>query len=169
VPSATTIAALLNPATTAAADQPRSIEAAGRSMGLQVHILHASTEGEIYDAFAALERLHAQALLIANDGLFTIQSQRLGSLASQHAMPAIFQTREFAAAGGLMSYGGEPFQEEDRQAGHYVGRILKGAKPGELPVVQPTKVELIINLKTAKALGLTAPQTLLYRADEVIE
>jgi putative ABC transport system substrate-binding protein len=168
VPRATTVAALLNPANAAAEDQPRSIQAAARSLGLQVHILHASTNGEIDDAFAALDRLRAQALLIASDGLFTTQSTRLGMLAAKHAMPAIFQTREFAAAGGLVSYSSN-IREQDRQAGVYVGRILKGERPADLPVVQPTTFELIINLKAAEALGLAVPLPLSGGADEIIE
>jgi putative tryptophan/tyrosine transport system substrate-binding protein len=168
VPAVTTVAVLLNPANTAAEDQPRSIEAAARSLRLQVHILRASAEREIEEAFVALKGLHADALLIANDGLFSDQSRRLGMLVSQHAVPAIFQTREFAAAGGLMSYGGE-LREQYRQTGIYVGRILKGEQAAALPVVQPTKVELIINLRTAKTLGVTVPLALLTRADEVIE
>jgi putative ABC transport system substrate-binding protein len=168
VPGATTIAALLNPSNTAAAEQPRDVEAAARSLGLQIRILRASTEREIDDAFAALGALHAQALLIGNDGLFTVQSRRLGMLAAQDAVPAIFQTREFAVAGGLISYG-TTFLQDDRQAGTYVGRILKGEQPANLPVVQPSKFEMVINLKTAKALGLTVPLPLSGGADEVIE
>ena len=133
-----------------------------------MHFLRASTDQEIDNAFSAMADLHVGALLIANDGFFINQSRQLGTLASRHAVPTIFQTREFAAAGGLASYGG-PDQEQDRQTGVYVGRILKGERPAELPVVQPTKVELIINLKTAKALGLEIPSSVLARANEVIE
>jgi putative tryptophan/tyrosine transport system substrate-binding protein len=169
VPTATTVAALLNPANSAAEEQPKSIEATAHALGLEVHVLHASSQRGINNAFAGLDKLRASALLIFNDGLFINQSQLLGALSSQHALPAIFQTREFAAAGGLISYGGDTFREQDRQTGIYVGRILRGEKPAGLPVMQPTNFELIINLRTANALGLTIPTSLLVRADEVIE
>ncbi len=139
-----------------------------RTIGLKIHVLHASTEAELDAAFASLGQLHAGALAIGNDPFFNSRSARLAELAARHALPAIYQYREFAAAGGLMSYGGS-LTDSYRQAGIYTGRILAGTKPGDLPVQQSTKVELIINLKTAKALGLTVPLPLLGRADEVIE
>jgi putative tryptophan/tyrosine transport system substrate-binding protein len=131
-------------------------------------VLHASTERDFDTVLANLTELGAGGLVIGSDPFFNTQSQELAGLLLRHALPAIYQYREFAAAGGLMSYGGnitDPF----RQAGSYTGRVLRGEKPAELPVVQSTKVELIINLNTAKALGLTVPPSILARADEVIE
>ena len=168
LPHATTIALLINPNNPSAETVSRELQAVARTIGLEIHVLHASTEAELDAAFASLAQLRASALAIGNDPFFNSRSARLAELASRHAMPAIYQYREFAAAGGLMSYGGS-LTDSYRQAGIYVGRILAGAKPGDLPVQQSTKVELIINLKTAKALGLTVPLPLLGRADEVIE
>jgi putative ABC transport system substrate-binding protein len=129
-------------------------------------ILHASSDQQIEAAFTDLRRLRAEGLVIGSDVLFISRSDQLAALTARHRMPAVFQFREFASAGGLASYG---FTETYRQAGDYVGRILKGAAPGELPVQQVTRVELVINLNAAKALGLTVPPMLLARADEVIE
>jgi putative ABC transport system substrate-binding protein len=168
VPTATIIALLVNPTNPNAVTLSRDLEAAARTLGLQLHVLHASTERDFDTVFATLAQLRAGALMIGTDGLFVDRSEQLGALTVRHAVPTIFQYREFAAAGGLMSYGGsrtDPF----RQAGVYTGRILKGDKPADLPVQQSSKIEMIINLKTAKALGLTVPPTLLARADEVIE
>jgi putative tryptophan/tyrosine transport system substrate-binding protein len=137
-------------------------------LGLKVDILNASAEDDFNAVFARLAQLQAGGLVIATDGIFISHSERLAALAVRHAVPAIFQFRPFAAAGGLMSYGGSLF-ELYRQTGIYAGRILKGEKPGNLPVQQVTRVELIINLKAAKALGLAVPRSLLARADEVIE
>jgi putative ABC transport system substrate-binding protein len=144
------------------------LQAAARTLGLELHELHASTEREIDAAFATLARLKAGALVIAPDGYLNSRSEQLAALTLRHAVPTIYTYREFAAAGGLMSYGGSD-TDSYRQVGVYAGRILKGEKPADLPVQQSTKVELIINLKTAKALGLTVPLSLLGRADEVIE
>jgi putative ABC transport system substrate-binding protein len=168
VPAATTIAILVNPANRSAEIQVRDMQAAARALGLELHILHASTERDIDLAFATVTRLRAGALVISPEAFFNSRSEQLAALTVRHAVPAIYTYREFAAAGGLMSYGGS-ITDSYRQAGIYVGRILKGEKPADLPVQQSTKVELIINMKTAKALGLTFPITLLGRADEVIE
>jgi putative ABC transport system substrate-binding protein len=169
VPSATSIAALVNPASRTNADAlPQVLQAAARTLGVQLHVLKASTERELDTAFASLVQLGASALVISNDTFFTSRSEQLAALTARHAVPTIFQYREFAAAGGLMSYGSS-FTEPSRQAGVYAGRILKGEKPADLPVHLATKAELIINLKTAKAFGITVPLSLLGRADEVIE
>jgi ABC-type uncharacterized transport system substrate-binding protein len=168
LPTATTVALLINPNNPSAETVSRELQAVARTIGLKIHVLHASTEAEIDAAFATLVELRARALAIGNDPFFNSRSAHLAALTNRHAMPAIYQYREFAAAGGLMSYGGS-LTDAYRQAGIYAGRILAGAKPGDLPVQQSTKVELIINLKTAKALGLTVPLPLLGRADEVIE
>jgi putative ABC transport system substrate-binding protein len=168
VPAATTIAILVNPANRSAEIQVRDMQAAARTLGLELHILQASTERDIDAAFATLTRLRAGALVISPEAFFNSRSEQLAALTVRHAVPAIYTYREFAAAGGLMSYGGS-ITDSYRQAGIYVGRILKGEKPADLPVQQSAKVELIINMKTAKALGLTVPFALLGRADEVIE
>jgi putative tryptophan/tyrosine transport system substrate-binding protein len=167
VPKTVKIALLLNPANPNRRAADNAMEAA-RSFGLQVEVLQATIEPEIDSAFAALSRQRIGALAISPDAFLTDQSERLGGLALRHAIPAIFQFRAFAAAGGLMSYGGS-LTDGYRQTGSYAARILKGEKPADLPVQQSTNVELILNLKTAKALGITVPITLLGRADEVIE
>ena len=167
VPTASVIAALINPANSSAEPQLRDLQAAARTLGVQLHVVHASSERDFGTVFANLAELRPGALVIANDGFFISRNEQLATLAARHALPAIFQGA-FATAGGLMSYGGS-LPETYRQAGIYTGRILKGEKPADLPVVQPTKFELIINLKAARALGLEVPPTLLARADEVIE
>jgi putative ABC transport system substrate-binding protein len=133
-----------------------------------LHFLHASNERDFDTVFATLAQLRADGLVITSDSLFTDQSEQLAALALRHALPTIYEYREFAAAGGLMSYGGSP-TDPFHLAGVYTGRILKGEKPADLPVQQATKVELILNLKTAKALGITVPLPVSGRADEVIE
>ena len=168
VPTATTIAVLLNPTYPSAETELRDMQAAARTLGLQVALLRASNEHEIDDAFATLVQLRAGTLVITSDPFFNSRTKQLAALALSHTVPTIFQYREFVAAGGLMSYGGSII-DSYRQAGVYTGRILKGEKPADLPVQQSTKVELILNLKTAKALGITFPISLLGRADEVIE
>jgi putative tryptophan/tyrosine transport system substrate-binding protein len=169
VPSATSMALLVNPTNTSIAEPfSRALQAAARVLGLQLHVLHASSEREIEAAFATLVQLRAGGLVIMPDQLFIARSEQLAALTVRHAVPSVHLFREFAAAGGLISYGSDE-GEYYRLVGIYIGRILKGEKPSDLPVQQVTKVELIINLKTARALGLTIPLPLLGRADEVIE
>jgi len=167
VPKTTIIALIVNPNTPTAESQAREAREAARSFG-QVHVLRAGTALEIDAAFASLEQLRAGALLVGTSSFFNVRREQFVALAARHAVPAIFELREFVTAGGLMSYG-PSLSEAWRQAGIYTGKILDGAKPADLPVLQPTKFELVINLKTAKALGLTIPQSLLLRADEVIQ
>jgi putative tryptophan/tyrosine transport system substrate-binding protein len=168
VPTATLMAVLVNQSNSNAESQTSDLQAAARSLGLQLHVLQASTERDFETAFATLGQLRIGALMFGTDGFFVSRSEQLGALTVRYAVPAIFQNREFAVAGGLMSYGGSDI-DANRLMGIYAGRILKGEKPADLPVVQSTKVELFINLKTAKALGITFPLSLLGRADEVIE
>jgi ABC-type uncharacterized transport system substrate-binding protein len=168
VPAATTVAFLVNPTNPAGETQSRDAQAAARILGLRLDVLNASTERDFDTVFASLAQLRAGGLVIGGDALFNSRTAQLAALALRHAVPTIYQYREFAAAGGLMSYGGS-ITDAYRLVGVYAGRILKGEKPADLPVQQATRVELIINLKTAKALGLTFPLTLLGRADEVIE
>ena len=169
LPSKTILGLLVNPTNTVAAEnETRTVQAAARALGIQLHILRASTELDFEPVFTSLVQLRAGALVIGSDLFFTSRSDQLAALALRHAVPSIYQFREYAAAGGLMSYGGSA-TDWGHQAGLLTGRILAGGKPADLPVQQATKVELFINLKTAKALGLTMPPTLLARADEVIE
>jgi ABC-type uncharacterized transport system substrate-binding protein len=169
MPAATIMAFLVNPTNPIIAESTtRYAQATARTLGLKLHVLHASAEGDFDAVFATLRQLQAGGLVIGSDGFFNARSEQLGALALRHAVPAIFQYRHFTAAGGLMSYGAS-VAEPPRLVGVYTGRILRGEKPAELPFQQSTKVELIINLKTAKALGLTVPTALLVRADEVIE
>jgi putative ABC transport system substrate-binding protein len=169
VPTTRSIALLVNPASPVnAARLSTDTQAAARAFGLQLNVLHASTERDFDAVFASLIQLRAGALVIGNDAFFLSRSEQLAALTVRHTQPTIFAYREFAAAGGLMSYGGS-LTDAYRLTGVYTGRILKGEKPVDLPVQQSTKVELFINLKTAKTLGLTFPITLLGRADEVIE
>jgi putative tryptophan/tyrosine transport system substrate-binding protein len=169
VPTANVMALLVNPANpTLAETATKEVQVAARTLGLELHVLNASTERDFDGVFAKLIQLRASGLVIGDDALFTSWSERLAALALHHAVPAVYQWREFAVAGGLLSYGSN-ITDAYRLAGIYTGRILKGEKPADLPVQQATKVELYINLKTAKALGLNIPNTLIGRADEVIE
>jgi putative tryptophan/tyrosine transport system substrate-binding protein len=168
VPKATLIGVLVNPTGPNLEAVSRDLQAAARSVGLPIHVLHASTERDFDTVFATLVQLRAGALVIGTDTFFNSQSAKLAALTVRHALPAIYAYREFAAAGGLMSYAGS-ITDAYRLAGVYTGRILKGEKPSDLPVQQSTKAELFINLNTAKALGITIPQSILIRADEVIQ
>jgi len=168
VPTAAVLAVLVNPTSPTADSQLRNLQAAANTLGLQLHVLHASTERDFDTVFATLLRLRAGGLVVASDTFFATHSEQLAALTVRHAVPAIHQSRDFSTAGGLTSYGGS-FVESHRQAGVYTGRIIKGDKPADLPVQQVTKVELFVNLKTAKTLGVTVPLPLLARADEVIE
>jgi putative ABC transport system substrate-binding protein len=168
VPQAGLIALLVNPDSPSTERRVRDMEEAARAKGVRLHVLKAATEGEIETAFASLIQLQAGALVVGADPFFSSRREQLVALTSRHAIPTIYEWREFAASGGLISYG-PSLAAAYRQQGIYAGKILKGAKPADLPVQQPTRFELVINLKTAKALGLTVPQSLLARADEVIE
>ena len=169
VPKATVVALLVNPTSPEITEAvSKELQSTTRTLGLQLHILNASNDRDFDTVFTTLAQLRVGALVIAPDAFFISRNEQLGILTSRHGVPAITQFREFAAAGGLMSYGGS-FSEPTRQVGIYTGRILKGEKPVNLPVQQPIKVELVINLKTARALGVTVPQSVLNRADEVIE
>jgi putative ABC transport system substrate-binding protein len=169
VPQARVIALLVNPnSADAAARITRDVQDAARSKGLQLPILKASTEGDIDAAFATLLQLHADGLVVSSETFFTRRREELVGLAARHAVSAIYALREFTASGGLISYG-PSVTSSFRQLGIYAGRILKGAKPADLPVQQPTIFELVVNLKTAEALGITVPPSILARADEVID
>ena len=168
VPTATTIGLLVNPRDPRSKTQIKDMQDAARAIGLQIHVLNASTEGEISSAFARLAELHAGALIVGTGELFNSRPEQLAGLAARQGIPVIYQNREFVAAGGLISYGSSRI-DAYRQVGVYVGRVLKGEKPADLPVARPTKFELVINLKTAKALGLTVPSGVIAIADEVIE
>ena len=168
VPNLDTVGVLINPKNQLADTQLNDVRVAARSLGQPIYIAYASSESEFEPAFAALTRQRVGALLLGTDVVFFNGRGELVALAARHDIPAIYTFREYVLDGGLISYGAIQ-TETVRQAGVYTGRILKGANPGDLPVVQPTKFELVINLKTAKALGLTVPQSLLARADEVIE
>jgi putative ABC transport system substrate-binding protein len=168
VPAAAVITMLVNPNDPNAQSDISDVQAAARTLRKQVHILNASNESDLESAFAALMQLGAGALLVGSDPFFTTRRDQIVALAERHSLPAIYAWREFVTAGGLMSYG-TLIADAYRQAGIYTGRILKGARPMDLPVQQATKIELIINLKTAQTLGLTFPLTLLGRADEAIE
>ena len=168
VPKASIVALLVNRNNPSAEILSRDMQAAARKLGLQLHVLHARTERDFDTVFATLVQLRAGALVVGTDAFFSSRIEQLAALTVRFAVPTIYQSREFTAAGGLISYGASS-TDAARQVGVYAGQILKGAKPADLPVQQSTKVELIINLKTVKKLGLTVPLPLLGRADEVIE
>jgi putative tryptophan/tyrosine transport system substrate-binding protein len=168
VPNVTVIDMLVNPEGAITASSTKDVEAAARLLGRQVRIHMARNESEIDAVFATLAQIRAGALLIMSDTFFSSRNQRIGALTVRYAIPAIYQLREFPAAGGLMSYDSS-LSDSYHQVGVYIGRILNGEKPADLPVQKSTKAELFINLKTAKALGITVPLSLLGRADEVIE
>jgi len=168
VSTATVIGLLINHQNPNARTVTRDLQAAATALGLQFKVLQASTEAELDQAFTTLGQTRASVLIVGSDTFFTDQAKQIGALSIRHSVPTIFQYREFVAAGGLAGYGGG-IMDAYRLAGGYIGRILKGKKPANLPVQQSTKAELIINLKTAKALGITVPDKLLAPADEVIE
>jgi putative tryptophan/tyrosine transport system substrate-binding protein len=168
VPRAATIGLLVNPNNPNAADDGKEIQEAGRSVGVRVEIVNASSERDLDEAFAKIGQLRADALMVHVDALFNAQHKKIVALAQQYAVPTIYANEQAARVGGLMSYGTN-VDVIDREAGIYIGKILKGAKPADLPVLQPTKFDLIINLKTARALGLTVPLIMQMTADEVIE
>jgi putative ABC transport system substrate-binding protein len=168
VPATDVIALLVNPSSAATEIETKELNEAARALGVEIRILNAASESEIDAAFATLAKERSVPLVVSSDNLFTDRPVRIVALAARHAIPAIYPYRWFTAGGGLMSYGPD-LAEIYRLVGTYAGRILKGAKPAYLPIQQAVKVELVINLKTAKALGLEIPPTLLARADEVIE
>jgi putative tryptophan/tyrosine transport system substrate-binding protein len=168
VPQASVITELLNPNDPIAEERLKELQAQARALGIELRVLRAGTETEIDAAFATLGSKPGGALLVNADPFFFVRRAQITALAARHAVPAIYYDREFAVSGGLMTYGTDLLSAWG-QAGHYVARILKGEKPGELPVAQPTKFELVINAKSAKALGLQVPSNLLFTADEVIE
>ena len=168
VPAATVMALLVNPTNPNASTQAKTVQAAAQVLGLQLHVLNAASPSDFDLAFAKLHELQVAALMIGQDVLFAAEQEQLAKLSMRYKIPAIMAQHQFVAAGGLMFYGANP-HDEYRQMGIYAGRILKGERPSDLPVMQATKFELAINLKTAKALDLSVPLPLLGRADEVIE
>jgi putative ABC transport system substrate-binding protein len=168
VPQAETIAVLLNPNFPPYERQLRDVQEAARAIGLKIHVLRVATDREIDAAFDTVVQEHIAAIMVAADPFFDTRRNKLVALAASHAVPTMYHFREFAAAGGLMSYGIDSL-DTYRQVGVYAGQILRGAKPANLPILQPTKFEFVINLKTAKALGVTIPSGILSTADEVIE
>jgi putative ABC transport system substrate-binding protein len=168
IPSAKSMGLLINPRNPNADAQSKNLQTAAQRLGLQLHVLNASTQDDIDAVFARVHEIKANALMIAQDALFNTQTGKLADLSVRYAMPAIYPNRDFAEAGGLMSYGTD-LRDAYRQAGIYAGRILKGEKPADLPVIQASKFELVINLKTARTIGLTLSPDMVSIADEVIE
>jgi putative ABC transport system substrate-binding protein len=168
VPKAALLGVLVNPNNPRGHADVSLIQTAARSLGFEIHVVNAGTDGDLDAAFANLADEHADALIICGDPFFVRANANIAALAAHHTIPAIFGWREFTEAGGLMAYGAS-LHDAHRQAGIYTGRILRGARPADLPIMQPTKFEFVINLKTAKALGLTIPSGLFAIADEVIE
>ena len=168
VPGSSSVGLLLNPGVQNSELQRKEVEAAAQTLGRKLLVLYAQTESDIEANFQTLKREQVSALVVQNDPFFDSQRERIISLTTRYALPAIYHIREFPTSGGLMSYGAS-LADAYRQVGNYTGRILKGEKAGDLPVVQPTRFELVINLKTAKTLGLDVPLQLQQRADEVIE
>jgi putative ABC transport system substrate-binding protein len=168
IPTAANIAILVNPTSPTTESQLRSLEGPARAFGLNLHILRASTEPDFEGVFEAISRLKPDGLVVASDTFFATHSERMAALAVRHKLPAIHQSRDFAFAGGLMSYGGS-FVDSHRRAGVYTGRILKGEKLADLPIQQVTKLELVLNLSTAKTIGLSFPLSLTIRADHIID
>jgi putative ABC transport system substrate-binding protein len=168
LPTAGVFAVLVNPTSPTAESQLRDLQSAAGTLGLKLHVLHASAARDLDTVFATLSQLRASGLVIASDTFLGTHGEQLAALAVRHAMPAVHQSRDFTIAGGLMSYGGS-FVESHRQAGSFTGRIIMGAKPADLPVRQVTIIEFLINLRTAKSLGVTFPRSLLVLADELIE
>jgi ABC-type uncharacterized transport system substrate-binding protein len=168
VPAATLVGYLVNPSNPSAEIYVKEAETTARTLGIAIRVLNASAVAELDEVFASLAKLGVGALVVPGEPFFDAQRDRIVALAAQHAIPAVYTWREYALAGGLMSYGAS-LPDAYRQGGLYVGRILKGEKPADLPVIQPTKLDFVLNLKTAKALGLTVPDRVLALADEVIE
>jgi putative ABC transport system substrate-binding protein len=168
IPNASVIGALINPGNPNSENRASDLRAAARALGRHVQVVSASTSAELDNAFTTAVAQGVEVLIVQNDSLFSGRPDQLAGLAMRHRLPAIYENHEDAIAGGLISYG-PSWKERYRLLGNYAGRILQGEKPADLPVVQPTKFELVINAKTAKALGLTIPPTLFARADEVIE
>ena len=168
IPKAAVMAYLVNPSNPTVEFYTKEATRAASGLGIQIRVLNASTEGDLDEAFSSLAGLGATGLVVLGEPFFESKRDKIVALATRHAIPTIYGFREYVTAGGLMSYGAS-LPDSYRRGGIYVGRIIKGEKPADLPVMQPTKFELAINLKTAKALGITVPQSLLVAADEVIE
>jgi putative ABC transport system substrate-binding protein len=168
VPNAARFGILVDPANPAAQSQIADLQKAARTLGLQLAAVNARTESDLEPAFAAFSQQHVGAVLVGVSAFYNVRTEQLAALAARHTLPAIYPRREYALVGGLMSYGSS-LDYLFHQQGIYTGRILKGEKPADLPVQQVTKIDLVINIKTAKALGLTIPETLLATADEVIQ